>query len=275
LGPGSCVLHGAVLSADGGSGGVYQPGGRWPLTGMRSDANVVAGKDLTAPGMGTQDAPDDLDGRFTGDEARAAWRQVRGLSLGALAVYGAVLLMAWLLWHRTVSQLGWLAFALAAFTVAALKWRHDLVGFSYSTEGDEPTFVGVATSIPRIIAVPALVAAGIALFIAGTSTGLGRALASIFDKIQTVYSAGGNALGIVAVIIVIACVIVALVILARAVYQLSKFVIRGFRPDPSYEWHELIAVPVLLLIAGGISWALWSNRGDLLAPFHTIWSWFN
>jgi hypothetical protein len=241
---------------------------------MRSHANV-AGRDHTAADTGTHYVLDDLDGRFTGDEAEAAWRRVRGLFLVYLPVYGAVLLTSWLLWHRTASQLGWIAFAVGAFTLAALKWRHNLLVFRYSTEDDEPTFVGVSTSIPPIIAVPVLVVAGIILFIAGTSTSLGRALASIFAKIETVHSAAGSLVAIVFVILGVGCIIAVLVILARGAYQLSKFVIRGFRPDPSDDWDDLGLIPWLLIFAGMISVGLWFNRGQLMEPFHTIWSWFN
>lgn len=61
------------------------------------------------------------------------------------------------------------------------------------------TFVGRPPPVPRELAVPLLIVAGILLILAGTSTGIGRALASTFGVIQTLYNAGENAIGFIAI----------------------------------------------------------------------------
>src|SRR5689334_20670082 len=80
---------------------------------------------------------------LSGDAARAQWRRVRFDFWATLAVSGVGLLLSWLVWHRTLDQLGWIALGLGALGIAVLLWRHNLMGYSYTTEsGSEPTFTG-------------------------------------------------------------------------------------------------------------------------------------
>jgi hypothetical protein len=69
---------------------------------------------------------------LTGDEATARWHQVRGLFNIEFVVLAAVLLASWLLWHRTLAQLGWMSLGVSALGLAASIWKHDLLAFSYN-----------------------------------------------------------------------------------------------------------------------------------------------
>jgi hypothetical protein len=149
---------------------------------------------VTAP-----EAEDDEQGEFevTGDEATARWRAVRLQFYGGFAAAGAGLLASWLWWHRSLDQLAWIGLGLGAASLAVLIWKHDLIGFSYTkTGGPEPkvTFAGKRPPVPRELATPALLLAAAALLLAGTSTGIGRRLASVFGVVETLYDAGRSAL---------------------------------------------------------------------------------
>jgi hypothetical protein len=191
----------------------------------------------------------------TGYEATENWREIRQLVIGGMVVAGGVLLAAWRLWDRTPAQLGWISLALVAFLLAALAWRHEMIGFSYQANvGSEPTFSATPLPVPRWVAAPALVLGGALLVLAGTSTGAGEVLASILDVAQTLHSAGENALGILTIplgiIIMLIFAIVGVGALGAGVFAFVRFVSRGLRRSPDGEDSGLFLVFVGVVALG-------------------------
>jgi hypothetical protein len=240
----------------------------------------------------------------TGASAKARWRDVRLLFFAGLVIYSAVLLISWLLWHRTPSQLTWIGCGLVAFDIAVLVWKHGLVGFSYSQEGSESVFESKRSPVPRELATPVLVLAGILFFLAGTSTHPGRWLASIFSWLQTIFGglqtlsdAGQNVIALLELPLAIPLLIVVLLVftgvglaaIAFGIYQFLLvivrgflFIVRGFRVDPEWEWegvglgHLFVGVLSLTMVVSVVYQAIFQHDmilNEFLEPFRTIRSW--
>jgi hypothetical protein len=230
-------------------------------------------------------AQDEGEFKLSGEAARAQWRRVRFDFWATFVVYGVALLLSWLVWHRTLAQLGWIALGLGALAIAMLLWRHNLMGYSYSTEsGSEPTFIGKRPWVPRELAIPVLLVAAILLILAGTSTGFGRALASIFGVIKTLYDAGVNVWSAiwtpVEIVIILIIVGVVLYMTGAGVYLVLRFVFRGRRdPDEGTGIGLLIGGVVMLTFLTFMAWSIVRNRelmmSEFLKPFRTILEWLS
>jgi hypothetical protein len=177
---------------------------------------------------------------------------------------------------------------LGAVALAMVIACHGYVGFNYETtrvEGTkEPTFTATRPFVPAGCAVPVLLAAAVLLFLAGTTTGVGRWLSSAFNVEETVRDAGANAVGVV----VLPLFALALLMIAgfgvgatlAGLYFLVAYVARGFKPDEDVGTGlfpllmGVVALGFLTLITGG----LWVSRAhiieDMLHPFRVIAGWF-
>jgi hypothetical protein len=238
---------------------------------------------------GDMPSPEDSDQeefKLTGEAATAQWRRVRRHFYAAFVVAGALLLVSLFLWHRTVDQLGWIGLGLSALSMAVLIWTDNLVGYSYpGTEGPEATFTGKRPLAPRELASPVLFVAGILLVLAGSSTGPGRALATVFSVIRTLYEAGKSALGLLliplAIVIIAVLVGVPLLFVGWGIYFLIMFVLRGFRPDPENGTGvKFLAIGlVVLAFESFITYEVVQNRdlmmNEIFDPFRTIIGWFS
>jgi hypothetical protein len=130
-----------------------------------------------------------------------------------------------------------------------------------------------------------LLVAGILLILAGTSTGPGRVLATIFDVIKTLYEAGQAAIGIiwipVGIVIIAVMVGVPLFFVGGGVYFFVGFVFRGFRrePEEGTGLKYLTMGLVLLAFEAYMAYMVIQNRelmmNEWLAPFRTIVGWFS
>jgi hypothetical protein len=147
------------------------------------------------PGTPSGEDGDQDEFELTGEAATAQWRRVRVDFYGAFILAGAVVVLSLFLWHRTLDQLTWIGLGASAVIIGVLIWRHDLVSYSYpGTDSREVTFTGKRPPVPRELATPVLLLAGILLILAGTSTGPGRVLATVFGVIKTLYEAGQTAI---------------------------------------------------------------------------------
>jgi hypothetical protein len=241
--------------------------------------------DVTSPSV---DDGDQKEFELTGDQATAQWRQMRRqFSVGAI-VSTALVVAAWLLWHRSASQMTWVGLGLGAANMAMLIWRHDLIGFSYtSTGGDasQASFVGRRSPVPRELASPALLLAAALLFLAATSTGFGRWLASVFGVLQTLHDAGESVGGLIAtplaIIFMLVFAVVGVGIVGSGLFSLARFVLRGFRSDPDNGSGlgllaaGLFFLAVVAFMAYSIIWQRDQMFDVLLEPFRTIWGWFH
>jgi hypothetical protein len=243
---------------------------------------------------GAQPSAEDEDQdefEVTGREARARWRQVRLQFYLGFAVIFIGLLAAWRLWHRSPEQLTWIAFSLGAGTLALRVWRHDLIGFSYSkASGDEPeeTFTAKRPPVRREIAAPVLLIAAGLLFLAGTSTGFGRRLASIFEGLKTLSDARESAWSIAFAPLTVPLFIIILLIMAAfgvalvgiGIAQLFRFAIPGFKRRPGEEsgLAEFASGIVLLGILALMAYSVLHNSDyyldAVLGPLRTVWGWF-
>jgi hypothetical protein len=205
---------------------------------------------------------------------------------GVFVVAGALLLVSLFLWHRTVDQLGWIGLGVSALSMAVLIWTDNLVGYSYpGTEGPEVTFTGKRPFVPRELVSPVLLVAGILLVLAGTSTGPGRVLATVFGVVRTLYEAGKSALGLLllplAIAIIVVLVGVPLLFVGGGLYFLITFVFRGFRPDPENGTGiRFLAIGlVVLAFESFITYEVVQNRdlmmNEIFDPFRTIIGWFS
>ena len=238
-------------------------------------------------------AEDDDQDEFevTGYEATARWRQVRLTFYTGLTVTGVGLLASWRLWHRSPEQLTWIGFSLGAGSLALLVWKHDLIGFSYNKSGGgepEETFRAKRLPVRREVAAPMLLIAAVLLFLAGTSTGFGRRLASILGVLQTLYDAGESAGAVALAPLTIPLFIIILLIMAAfgvgsvgtGAFLLFRFVIRGFKPSPGEDsgLPEFSIGIVLLGVVAVVVYSLVHYRDfyldTLLEPLRTVWGWF-
>jgi hypothetical protein len=233
------------------------------------------------------DEQDDFE--VTGAEAEARWRQVRGPFYVASAILVAVFLVSWLLWHRTWVQLGWICLGVGAFVMAAFIWRHNLVAFSYvvsSGAGERKTsFVGKPPPVPRELAAPVLVLAGIVLFVAGTGTGIGRWLSSTLEAGKTVYDAGSGLAGLVltpiAAIVVLVIVGFGFGLLGSGTITFSKVVVAVVRRRDAGGSTGLTELAMGTTILGVLTLMVflivlnWDTVVDeAFGPYRTIWGWF-
>jgi hypothetical protein len=124
----------------------------------------------------SEEGPDSREVILRGQEARMAWRQYRPWFWACLVVVGVSLLAGSLLWHRSMTQLIFLALGSTALSIAALIWRFGTIGFAYETSDGEATFTRRLSPLPRKIATPVLVVAGIFFILAGSPTRIGSAL---------------------------------------------------------------------------------------------------
>jgi len=224
--------------------------------------------------------------KLTGEAATAQWRRVRFDLYATFVAAGVLVVLSLFLWHRTPDQLTWIGFGATALCLAVLIWRHNLVRWSYpGTDGPEPTFTAKRPPVPRALAAPVLLVAGILLVLAGTSTGPGRVLATIFGVIKTLYDAGLNVVKLVWTPIGIGVIVflaaIPLYVIGWGVYFLIGFVFRGFRRDPDGGTGIKILSGGLALLAleAFIAYDIARHRdlmmNEWLAPFRTIVGWFN
>jgi hypothetical protein len=138
----------------------------------------------------SEEGPDSREVILRGQEARMAWRQYRPWFWACLVVVGVSLLAGWLLWHRSMTELISLAIGSTALSIAALIWRFGTIGFAYETSDGEATFTRRLSPLPRKIATPVLVVAGIFFILAGSPTRIGSALSPAAWDGYTVWQFG-------------------------------------------------------------------------------------
>jgi hypothetical protein len=234
-------------------------------------------------------ARDQDEFEVAGAAAKAHWREVRPLFAAAAVITCVVLLLSWLLWHRTLVQLGWIGLSCSSFTLAAMVWRYNLLGFSYDKSsgpgGGRSSFTGKRPPVPRELAAPALVLGGIVLFVAGTETGVGRWLSSALEKAKTLHDAGAGVVGFIVlpigVLVLLVVVGAGIALLGSGIFRFAKFVVSKLRGKVTEDagLGELgmgalmltgLASAIYMIV---INWTL--VVGEALKPYKTIWGWFS
>jgi hypothetical protein len=222
---------------------------------------------------------------LTGDDAIAQWRKVRLLFIVAFLTSIGGPAAAYQFWDRFIEQPIWMGFGITALFLAVLVWKHGLMAFAYNKAGDSAVFVGKRPPVPREIATPALLIAAVLLFLASTSTGVGRKLSSIFSSIKVLYEAGKNVVGLLgsvaAIILMLIFAAIGLTVVSIGIFYLVRFVVRGFRPDPEVGSGlpafvvGVVALAVLVFFAYVIVRYHDQTLDMAFEPFRTIWGWFH
>ncbi len=127
---------------------------------------------------------------LTGQGARTAVRPYgRWLLITVLASVLAGVI-GWLVWHRSIDQLIYLACGVFLLGYASLVWRYGVIAFAYSRQGEEATFQKVASPLPRWIVAPVVAVVALVLILTATSTGVGSILTSVVGVGLTVVHFG-------------------------------------------------------------------------------------
>jgi hypothetical protein len=224
-----------------------------------------------------------------GEAAKAAWREVRSTVAVAVAGSIVVLLLSGLAWHRTEKQMEWIGLGCGAFILAALVWKHNILGFSYQTTSESGgqvtrSFASKPSPVPRGLAVPALVLAGLVLVVAGTGSGVGTWLSSTFAAVENAKETATGLTGIIGLpigaLVLVVFVVAGLGLFFSGAYQFVKFAVGGFRRT-SAEDSGLVEVfmgVVLLGFCGLMIYEVVANwsyvLGQVLGPYRAIGRWF-
>ena len=127
---------------------------------------------------------------LTGPVARTAARPYGRWLLITLLASVVAGVIGWLVSHRSIEQLIYLAFGIQMLGLAIFVWRYRLIGVGYSEEGEKDTLRLVASPLPRWIVAPMLAIVALVLILSATSSGVGSVLMSVVRGGFTVFMFG-------------------------------------------------------------------------------------